>query len=482
MLKTHIATLTPIIRDVVNTSLSSGVFPAEWKHALVTPLLKKPTLDPTAVSNYRPLSNLPFLSKVVERVVAKQLTTYMQDNNMYPKFQSAYRTHHSVETALLRVHNDILQAIDNKQGVILVLLDLSAAFDSISHDILLQRLQHRFGIKGTVFAWMKDYLSSRSQSIKFNSEISPALAVSHGVPQGSVLGPILFSMYTAPLCDIARLHNLNVHLYALSIDNAMTSTQQCVTDIDSWMVENKLKLNGDKTELMVLTPPLSRVKVTIPSLNIGESSIAASPTIRNLGSMWDQAATMKEHVRYICKACYFHLHNISSVRRMLTLEATKSLMHAFITSRLDSCNSLLLNIPTTQIAKLQRIQNCAARIVLRRKKRDSITAMLKELHWLPVQHRITYKVMCLTHQCVNHVAPAYLCELLSAYVPGKSLRSDSQLQLQQPASRTVSYGDRAFAIAAPRLWNELPPDIRECKVYSAFKTKLKTHLFRTAYY
>lgn len=496
MLKHQLTTLTPVIMDIINHSLSTGVFPSEWKHALVTPLLKKTTLDPTSLSNYRPVSNLPFLSKVTERVVAKQLTSYLQDNTLYPKFQSAYRAHHSVETALLRVHNDILGAIDNQQGVILVLLDLSAAFDSICHDVLLSRLQHRFGISGTVLKWLGSYLAGRTQSVVANGEVSSPIAVPHGVPQGSVLGPVLFSMYTAPLCDIVSLHGLKVHLYAddtqvyiffsfrntPSINDAMSSAQLCIADVDAWMVTNKLKLNGDKTELMVLTAPTLRAKVTIPPLTIGEASISASPSIRNLGSMWDQAATMEEHIRFVCKSCYYHLHNIAGIRHMLTRDATEKLMHAFVSSRLDSCNSLLLNVPAAQISKLQRVQNCAARIVLRRKKCDSISDILKELHWLPVKQRILFKVNCISYQCVSGTAPVYLSELVSPYVPQRSLRSTNQLLLQQPSSRTKSYGDRAFSVAAPKLWNQLPTDIRSCDSYTVFKKLLKTHLFKDAYY
>ena len=166
---------------------------------------------------------------------------------------------------------------------------------------------------------------------------------------------------------------------------------------------------------------------------------------------------------------------------MLTRDAPEKLMHAFVSSRLDNCNSLLLNVPAVQITKLQRVQNSAARIVLRRRKSDSITDTLKELHWLPVKQRILFKVLCIAHQCVNGRAPVYLSELVSLYVPQRSLRSTNQLLLQQPTSRTRSYGDRAFAVAVPKLWNQLPMDMRMCDSYVSFKRMLKTHLFLDAY-
>ena len=495
MTKMHLKTLLPCLTAVVNRSLDLATFPSEWKHALITPLLKKPSADPLVLSNYRPVSNLPFLSKVVERIVSKQLTTYLQENNLYPVFQSAYRQCHSVETALLRVQNDILQAIDEQQGVILVLLDLSAAFDTICHDILLHRLKHRFGISGDALKWISSYLHQRSQSVLRNGQISASLPIPHGVPQGSVLGPILFSLYTSPICEIVNEHNIQFHLYAddtqiymrfsfrtnPSIHSAMNSVQQCIADINAWMDGNKLKLNGDKTELILLTSPRVRSKVDLSSINIRDCNIPASPVIRNLGSWFDQSLTMEEHVKVICKTCYFHLHNIAAIRDMLTREATEKLMHAFITSRLDNCNSLLINVPASIIQKLQRVQNTAARIVMRKNKRDSISAILKQLHWLPVKERITFKVLCITYKCMSGRAPLYLSELLKSYTPPRGLRSQNQHYLCQPSSRTKSYGDRSFAVTAPRWWNELPLVLRHCDNYDSFKRHLKTYLFSKAF-
>jgi hypothetical protein len=495
MLKTHLAALAPTMSAIINQSLSSGIFPSEWKSALVTPLLKKSSLDPSVPNNYRPVSNLPFISKVTERVVAKQLTNYLQQNSLYPKFQSAYRANHSVETALLRVHNDILHAIDNQQGVILVLLDLSAAFDTISHNILLHRLEHRFGISGNVLSWITSYLTDRFQSVVYKGKTSASLLVPHGVPQGSVLGPILFSLYTSPICDIVSQHNIQPMLYAddtqlylafhfksnPSIHAAMNSVEHCIAEVSEWMADNKLKLNGDKTEMMILTAPRLQSRVELSAIQIGDCSIPSSPSMRNLGSWFDQAATMESHVKFVCKTCYYHLHNIAAVRNMLTREATEKLMHAFITSRLDNCNSLLTNIPASIIKKLQRVQNTAARIVMRKNKRDSISAILKQLHWLPVQQRISFKVLCITHRCVQGTAPGYLSELVQLYLPSRSLRSTSQHLLHQPSAHLRTYGERSFSVVAPRLWNELPVEMRMCNSFETFKKQVKTHLFKLAF-
>ena len=494
MVKLHLNSLIPIVTSIVSQSLSSAVFPSEWKRAVVTPLLKRPSADAQVFSNYRPVSNLPFISKVVERVVANKLSAYLLESDLYPRFQSAYRKNHSVETALLRVQNDILQAIDTQEGVILILLDLSAAFDTISHDILLFRLKQRFGLTGNVLRWIASYLDGRSQVVVYNGQASSPLPVPHGVPQGSVLGPMLFSLYTSPICDIVDKHNMQFHLYAddaqvylrfnfktsSTTDTALTLAEQCISDVSNWMTLNKLKLNCNKTEFMILTSPRIRPNLATPDITIGDCPISASSTLRNLGSWFDQSLTMDEHVKAVCKTCYFHLHNIAAIRNSLTRNATEKLMHAFITSRLDSCNSLLINVSATSINKLQRVQNTAARIVTRKTKRDSISSILKDLHWLPIKQRIMFKAMCVTHKCVYGQAPTYLSELIHLYVPTRSLRSADKLRLSEPSARLKTYGDRSFAVAAPKMWNNLPLSLRECSNFDSFKKVLKTFLFRNA--
>ena len=160
------------------------------------------------------MSNLSFLSKLIERIVAVQFVQHISDNGLFEVFQSAYRHLHSTETALLRVHNDILQAVDTHGGAILVLLDLSAAFDTIDHNKFLHILEHAFGVKGDTLKWFQSYLSDRTQSVVINKESSDAFTLLFGVPQGTVLGPILFSVYASPLGNIIRKHGLSYHLYA----------------------------------------------------------------------------------------------------------------------------------------------------------------------------------------------------------------------------------------------------------------------------
>ena len=214
VIKAGLDQVAPVLTVIVNISLSCADFTPELKRDFVALLIKKLIIDCEIFKNYRPVSNLSFVSKLIERIVCVQLVDHLKENDLYEIFQSAYRQLHSTETALLRVQNDIRQAVDSDGGAILVLLDLSAASDTIDHQKLLGLLDYSFRIRGDALRWFKSYLQDRTQTVQIGSSTSEPVTLKFGVPQGSVLGPILFTMYTTPLGYIIRNHNLDFHLYA----------------------------------------------------------------------------------------------------------------------------------------------------------------------------------------------------------------------------------------------------------------------------
>jgi hypothetical protein len=486
----------PAITDLFNSSLASGVFPQSFKFAHVTPILKKHNLDVNEFKNYRPVSNLSFLSKILEKLALSQLTTYLTSNNLFNELQSAYRQGHSTETALLKVVNDLLLSLDKKHVALLTLLDLSAAFDTIDHVILLKRLEDDFGIKGTVLTWLESYLVDRVQTVVVDGHYSDPVVIPWGVPQGSVLGPILFVLYTKPLTSIIKRHSVTPHSFAddsqlqrsappNEIPQLIASMQDCISDVRSWMNSNQLKLNEDKTEVMIVSSVQMSHRLNIPdTMEVGDCSVPFSTKVKNLGVTLDNHLEMTQHVQQLARSCNFHLKRISSIRRYLTPETTATLVLSYIISRLDYCNSLLFGCHEYLSDRLQVIMNNAARMVTRTPRTEHISPHLMSLHWLPVLSRIDYKIASLCYQCKNNSAPKYLQETLQAkHVHRYNTRSATDTSAIGHASghSKKTLGDKSFSRAAPAVWNALPIALRDSESHSSFKSSLKTHLFRQAY-
>ncbi len=486
--------IVPFLTCIINKSLDTGIFPSECKLAYIRPLLKKSGLEKEDLKNYRPVANLSFLGKLIERVVSSRLWSVITEYNLQDPFQSAYRANHSTETALIRVQNDILREMDNGRITSLVLLDLSAAFDTVDHGILLQRLEHNIGIGGVALQWCDSYLRNRKQCVRVGESSSEAVTLNYSVPQGSVLGPQWFVIYTTPLRDIFLKHGLHYQEFAddtqlyssfephqdAAID-CISKMEACVEETRQWMKCNYLKLNDNKTEFILIGSKHNLNKISIPFMNIGDSTVAPVSQVRNLGIIMDNTMTLVSHISSVVKAASFQLRNLGKIRKFLTPEATEQLVHAFITSRLDMGNALLSGLPLDQIHRLQLKQNTAARLITRTRPSDHISSVLIDLHWLPIRFRIQYKLMLLTYRAINGLAPPYVTDLLTSYAPSRSgLRSANKALLFEPKS-SRSWGDRAFSIAAPRLWNSLPDSLRRSSSIESFKSSLKTYLFQLAH-
>ena len=307
LVKQQLDVLLPTITAIVNRSLAEGFVPESLKSAIVMPLLKKSNLDHNILKNYRPVSNLTFISKVLERVVAKQFNEHMTQNDLHEPLQSAYKRYHSTETALLKVHDDIMWAMERKGVTILLLLDLSSAFDTIDHKVLITRLHNILGVDNIPLAWFESYLSDRSQCVYINGSFSSLQHLSYGVPQGSVLGPLLFSIYVLPVGAIIRRYGLEMHAYADDtqiyvsvcpttadgVRQAVLRVEQCVMEIQKWMSNNFLKLNAEKTEILIIGFRAQLAKFSVTHVQIAGVDIPVlSKPIKNLGVMFDSHMSM----------------------------------------------------------------------------------------------------------------------------------------------------------------------------------------------
>jgi exonuclease III len=506
LLKDCLSILAPIITDIVNMSLVSGSFPSIFKQSIVTPLIKKASLDPDNLANYRPISNLSLLSKLTERIVKDRLQSHLSRNSMFNTFQSAYRKFHSTETTLLALHDYLIRAISRQQVTCLCLLDLSAAFDTIDHSILLRRLTDWFGITGTAHLWFQSYLSSRSFTVSSDGHLSTSTPLACGVPQGSVLGPLLFIIYTTPLSTLLSKTTVDHHLYAddtqlfISFSPSQFSTsinhlQSTFSDVSSWMSANLLSLNPSKTEFLVIGLPQQLAKLTTPTFDIG-SGVSIHPVehARNLGFIIDMHLNLDKQISAVSRSCSYHLRDLRRIRSALDYNTARTIATSLIHSKLDYCNSLYLGLPACHLNKLQVIQNNTARAITCKKKFDHITPALYSLHWLKIQQRIEFKIISITYTALQFGQPTYLRQLLTIQ-PTRSTRSGSLVTLVRPSTPRLKKSDRSFYFKAPALWNSLPAHLRQPSSPSntnsdtgllalprrQFLAHLKTHLFHQSY-
>ena len=391
LLKSCIEPLIPVITKIINTSLDSGIFPVSWKEAVVIPLLKKSGLD-SVFKNLCPVSNLAYISKLTERAVFNQTYDHIVRSGLYPLLQSAYRRHHSTETALVKVANDILLNMNSQRVTLLVLLDLSAAFDTVDHGILLKLLSTSFGIRGKVLEWFSSYLLGRSQRILFDGVKSDSFDLRFGVPQGSCLGPPRFVVYASKLFEIIQARLPDAHCFAddtqlyLSFkpysptdqEVAVCAMERYISDLRKRMYQDKLKINDDKTEFFIIGSRQQLLKINPCTVRVGTTDIKPVSEVRILGSWFDSNFSMSIHISKSCSAAFFWLHNIKQISTFLPRDKLEIVLHAFVTSRIDYCNGLLYGLPDCEITKLQRVQNAAARLLTSSRKFDHITPSLKK--------------------------------------------------------------------------------------------------------
>ena len=311
-----------------------------------------------------------------------------------------------------------------------------------------------------------------------------------GVPQGSILGPVLFVLYTTLLSDIIANHSVNHQLFADNtqlqkstppndVQSLTHGLKSCTDDIKAWMCNNQLKLNEDKTEAILFsTPSLSSYHCLPSSIMVGTHEILFSDKVRSLGFILDSNLTVKQHVIKICQTAYYELKRISSIRRYLTEDAAKQLVTSCVLSRLDYCNSLLMGTPNSVIQPMQKVQNTAARLILRAPHHQNFTPLVQQLHWLPVSEQTKYKTACLSYNEITGSAPSYLSKLLHFYSLSRSLRSSSDtcmLKIQRFNRKT--HGFRTFSHFGTHTWHNLPQDIRHSATLSSFKSQRKTFHF-----
>ena len=382
------------------------------------------------------------------------------------------------------VVNDVLWGFDENRCTIMLFLDLSAAFDTIDIEKLLTVLSEELGITGLALQWFKSFLTGRTQKVRIGQAFSECLEVLFGTVQGSVLGPKLFNIYVRSQPKVFERCSFKTTSFADDANGSKSFAIQfqynilknnvatCMNEITAWMNANFLKINSDKTEIVLFCPPSLSSQVIIKGTFIDGQCIRFSNEVKNVGVWLDKHLNLDKHINKIVSHCHKLMKDVGRIRSVLTNKHTEMLVHAVTSSRLDYCNSIFINMSKNNVYKLQKVQNAAARLVAKKRKRDSVQAVIRQLHWLPVESRIVFKILLLVHKVIRGKSS----KNLKVTYKGHNCRENDEMQLEVKYART-KYGKRTFDYAGPRLWNALPPPVRKEDDIEQFKKQVKTMLF-----
>ena len=361
---------------------------------------------------------------------------------------------------------------------------------------IVHRLQTDLGFTDTVLQWFTSFLKDRTHYISLSNHCCSKTPAQSGVPQGSVLGHILFTMYIKPLSAIIDSHSIKHHTFSDAkqlqtsappdeISELLHSIQSCMSDVKGWATANMPKLNERETELMLVTSRKTRHLHSLPTaITIGKFYIPFKQSVKNLSLTLECNPTMNVHVSNIARTCYFELRRLASIRRFQTSTATAILVSPFVLSIIDYCNSLLFGFTHHVTSHLQRTQSYAARVILRLPMSSNITTHLRSLHWLPVNVRSAYKIACLCYHCRSSTAPSYVTDMLQKKpIPTRITRSSLYTMplFNRPAYSKAALGDRSFCFASSSDWNSIPNDVRCAPSLSSSMSRLKTYLFCSVY-
>ena len=356
----------------------------------------------------------------------------------------------------------------------------SSIFDAIDVEKLLVILNEEIGLEGKALEWCKSFLTNRTQRVKIEGQYSEELAVKYGSVQGSVLGPKFFNIYVRSQPQVFEENGFETSSFADDSNGSKTFSIQfqynvlkndvakCIEEVVKWSNSMFLKINPDKTEIILFYPKELEDRVIIRGTFVGEDCIRYSREVKNVGVWLDSNLRMEKHVNSIVAHCYKLLKNIGRIRNVLSMIQTEILVHSVITSKLDYCNSLLINASKSNLFKLQKVQNAAARLVVRGRKRDSMSEVMKDLHWLKIESRIIYKILLLVYKRIKGLCSQNLNIKYKTY----NCRPQDYLLLE-PSKVNTKYGKRTFDYAAPRLWNALPLKMRMEEDIENFKKPKK---------
>ena len=487
-IKISISSSAHIFSKIVNASLKSGAFPNLWKKARIKPIPK--ITQPIKATDFRPISLLIAFSKILEKIVAKQMKQYLIDNNLLDKFQSAYQEKHSTTTALIDITDNIYKALDNSEITILVLLDYSKAFDCANHTLILAKLK-ALGFTSSALDWIDSYLSKRSQQVITDKGESSWIELLNGVPQGSILGPLLFTILVSDICN--NIKHCKYHLYAddtqlyisgkvSDINNLIMKMNSDLKRISEFSVNNFLKLNEGKSQYIIIgsrqnIKTLNNMQLSPITIN-GEV-IERETTVKNLGILFDENLSWDAEINKCISKGYSKLKQAYRFKHFLNKDSKKLIILTYVLSQFNYSSIILQNLTKFQCDKIQKFQNNCARFILNLKKFDHISEGLTEIKFLKMAKIRELQSLVLMHKICQNMAPTYLCERISYRVSHHSHNTRSKFNIHIKHSRT-NFGKYSFFNYIANKYNNISQTLNlntNTSVFS-FKSKLKAHLFQ----
>ena len=466
--------IVPILCDIINRAISEGCFPSQWKEAVITPLHKGG--DKENLSNYRPISVLPILSKIFERHIHKTLSTYLFSHNMISDSQSGFRSKHSCSTAMHHLYSQWIDAQKTKHSLVLLFLDLRKAFDMVNHNLLIHKLA-ALGISGPLFSLLCSYLTGRTQCVKIHNSVSSTVSVSCGVPQGSILAPTLFLVFINDLLTLPL--NSKVHGYAddttFYLSNSSPSLLQDLVSsdialIEKWCESNMMVLNETKSHYLVVN------QQNYPfSFSVNNTVLQKQPTTKLLGFVINSTLTWNDHIDTISKKVSANLRLFYNIRHLIDFSTSKLFYYNYIHPYLTYGIHLYFPMsPNSQTKYLFGLQKRALRLICKPyqsqliKKTLSSSFITHKTEILSLPSLSTYFTCISAHNIKNKQCPSYL----TASFPTSSSCKSTRYQHKIPSSQHYNRLNQQLI----NTFNALPITLR-CSTYSTFKTKLKSFLF-----